>query len=405
MPESPTDKAQFAASQTRLPLNGITVLDLTLARAGPTAVRHFADWGATVIRIEPPATEGEDVAGRRHGFDFQNLHRNKRAITLNLKTPEGHAAFMRLAAKADVVLENMRANVKHRLKVSYDDVKAVNPRIVYGSISGFGQTGPYGHRAGVDQIAQGMGGLMSITGLPGQGPVRVGIPIDDLTAGNLLALGIMMAIFDRERTGVGRWVTTSLLESQIFMLDFQASRWLIAKEVAPQAGNDHPTGIPTGVFPTSDGHINIAASSSRVFGRFCDAIGQPGWKDKPEWKDQKSRSAHRKEINAAIGEITRTKPSEHWIELLEGAGVPCGPIYSIDQVFADPQVQHLQMATPMHSPEVGGVEVVASAISITGFSKAIRLPTPEMSSSTDEVLASVGYSADEIADMRKKGAI
>jgi crotonobetainyl-CoA:carnitine CoA-transferase CaiB-like acyl-CoA transferase len=284
-------------------------------------------------------------------------------------------------------------------------VKEVNPRIVYGSISGFGQTGPYGHRAGVDQIAQGMGGLMSITGLPGQGPVRVGIPIDDLTAGNLLALGIMMAIFDRERTGVGRWVTTSLLEAQVFMLDFQASRWLIAQEVAPQAGNDHPTGIPTGVFPTSDGHINIAASSSRVFGRFCEAVGQPAWKDKPEWKDQQSRSKHRKEINAAISEITKTKPSEHWIELLEGAGVPCGPIYSIDQVFADPQVKHLGMATKMHSPVIGDAEVVASAISMTGFSKAIRKATPELGECTEEVLASVGYSADEIAEMRKKGAI
>ena len=405
MPESPADKTLLAQTQTRMPLNGLKVLDLTLARAGPTCVRHLADWGADVIKIEPPATDSEDVAGNRHGFDFQNLHRNKRAMTLNLKSPEGHAAFMRLVETADIIVENMRAQVKHRLNVSYDDVKAVNPRIVYGSISGFGQTGPYGHRAGVDQIAQGMGGLMSITGLPGQGPVRVGIPIDDLTAGNLLALGIMMAIFDRERTGVGRWVTTSLLEAQIFMLDFQASRWLIAKEVATQAGNDHPTGIPTGVFPTSDGHINIAASSSRVFGRFCDAIGQPDWKHKPEWKDQKARSAQRKEINAAIGEITRTKPSEHWIELLERAGVPCGPIYMIDQVFADPQVQHLQMATPMHSPVVGDVEVVASAISMTGFSKVIRLPTPEMSSSTDEVLASIGYSADEIAEMRKKGAI
>jgi crotonobetainyl-CoA:carnitine CoA-transferase CaiB-like acyl-CoA transferase len=243
MPESPTDKT--LRTEMPLPLNGITVLDLTHARAGPTAVRHFADWGADVIRIEPPATEGEDVAGRRLGFDFQNLHRNKRAIALNLKTPEGHGAFMRLAATADVILENMRAQVKHRLKVSYEDVKAINPRIVYGSISGFGQDGPYGHRAGVDQIAQGMGGLMSITGEPGRGPMRVGIPIDDLTAGNLLALGCMMALYDRERTGVGRWVTTSLLEAQIFMLDFQASRWLMEGEVARQAGNGHPNrGVP-----------------------------------------------------------------------------------------------------------------------------------------------------------------
>ena len=279
MPESPADKAAFAASETRLPLNGITVLDLTLARAGPTAVRHFADWGANVIRIEPPATEGEDVAGRRHGFDFQNLHRNKRAVTLNLKSTQGHEAFMRLAKTADVILENMRANVKHRLKVSYDDVKAINPRIVYGSISGFGQDGPYGPRAGVDQIAQGMGGLMSITGEPGRGPMRVGIPVDDLTAGNLLALGCMMALFDRERTGVGRWVTTSLLEAQVFMLDFQASRWLMEGEVAGQAGNDHPTGIPTGVSPpvtaTSTSPPARRASSPASARR---SSGRTGWK-------------------------------------------------------------------------------------------------------------------------------
>ncbi len=372
MPESPADKAMFADSQTRLPLNGITVLDLTLARAGPTAVRHFADWGADVIRIEPPPTEGEDVAGRRHGFDFQNLHRNKRAVTLNLKSKEGHEAFMRLAAKADVILENMRANVKHRLKVSYDDVKAINPRIVYGSISGFGQDGPYGPRAGVDQIAQGMGGLMTITGEPGRGPMRVGIPVDDLTAGNLLALGCMMALFDRERTGVGRWVTTSLLEAQVFMLDFQASRWLMEGEVAGQAGNDHPTGIPTGVFPTSDGHINIAASSSRVFTRFCEAIGRMDWLEKDEWKTQIGRSNDRRAINAAISEITATQPSNHWIELFEANGIPCGPINTIDQVFADPQVKHLGMATTMKSPYVGETEVVASAINISGFSKAIR---------------------------------
>jgi crotonobetainyl-CoA:carnitine CoA-transferase CaiB-like acyl-CoA transferase len=405
MPESPADKAMFAASQTRLPLNGITVLDLTLARAGPTAVRHFADWGATVIRIEPPAAEGEDIAGRRHGFDFQNLHRNKRAITLNLKTKEGHEAFMRLAAKADVVLENMRANVKHRLKVSYEDVKAINPRIVYGSISGFGQDGPYGPRAGVDQIAQGMGGLMSITGEPGRGPMRVGLPIDDLTAGNLLAMGCMMALFDRERTGVGRWVTTSLLEAQIFMLDFQASRWLMEGEIAGQAGNDHPTGIPTGVFPTSDGHINIAASSARVFTRFCEAIGRKDWLEKPEWQTQVGRSRERKAINAAISEITATKPANHWIELFEANGIPCGPIYSIDQVFADPQVKHLGMATKMQSPHIGDKDVVASAINISGFSKAVRMHTPEAGEHSDEILKAVGYTDAELDDMRRKGVI
>jgi formyl-CoA transferase len=408
MPDSPTDPKraeQQLGGETHLPLSRITVLDLTLARAGPTAVRHLADWGAKVIRVEPPDTGGEEISGARHGFDFQNLHRNKRAIRLNLKSQEGHAAFMRLVEKADVIVENMRAAVKHRLHVAWEDVQKVNPRIVYGSISGFGQTGPYGPRAGVDQIAQGMGGLMSITGLPGQGPVRVGIPIADLTAGNLLALGIMTALFDREVTGVGRWVQTSLLESQVFMLDFQATRWLMAKEVAPQAGNDHPTGIPTGVFPTSDGHINIAASSARLWDRLCDTIGKPEWKQNEKWKTQKGRGADRKEINAAIGEVTKHKPAAHWIELFEGAGIPCGPIYTIDQVFADPQVKHLGMARPVKHPKLGDIELVSSAINISGYSRDVRTPTPEADADTADVLRSVGYSDAEIADMRAKGAI
>jgi crotonobetainyl-CoA:carnitine CoA-transferase CaiB-like acyl-CoA transferase len=392
-------------TETRLPLNGLSVLDLTHARAGPTCVRHLADWGADVIKIEAPPTSGEEITGNRHGFDFQNLHRNKRSIRLNLKAPEGHEAFMRLARTADVVVENMRPQVKHRLRVAYDDVRAINPRIVYASISGFGQDGPYGHRAGVDQIAQGMGGLMSITGEPGRGPMRVGIPIDDLTAGNLLALGVMMALFDRERTGVGRWVTTSLLEAQIFMLDFQAARWLMDREVPKQAGNDHPTGIPTGVFPTSDGHINIAASSGRLWERFCEAIGRPEWKSHEKWSTQQGRSADRAAINAAIAEITRGKPASYWIELFEANGIPCGPIYTIDQVFADLQVKHLRMGRVMHSPAVEDKQVVASAINISGFSKDVRLPTPEAGSSTNEVLRAVGYSDAEIAEMRATGVI
>jgi formyl-CoA transferase len=246
---------------------------------------------------------------------------------------------------------------------------------------------------------------MSITGLPGQGPVRVGVPIADLTAGNLLALGIVMALLERTRTGVGRWVHTSLLEAQIFMLDFQASRWLIASEVAPQAGNDHPTGIPTGVFPTSDGHINIAASSARVWERFCDAIGHPEWKTKPEWKTTKDRSADRAAINAAIGAITKEKPSQHWIELFEGAGIPCGPIYAIDQVFADPQVRHLGLATPMHSPKLGELNVVASAINMSGLKREVRTATPEAGADTDTVLRAAGYADADIAELRRKGVV
>jgi crotonobetainyl-CoA:carnitine CoA-transferase CaiB-like acyl-CoA transferase len=400
-----TPNATDSASQPHLPLTGITVLDLTRARAGPTCVRHLADWGADIIRVEAPEEPTEDFTGRRDGFDFQNLHRNKRMIRLDLKKAEGLAAFMKLVEKADVIVENMRSAVKHRLKVSYDDVRKVNPRIVYGSISGFGQSGPYGKRAGVDQIVQGMGGLMSITGLPGQGPVRVGVAIADLTAGNLLALAITMALFDRTRTGVGRWVHTSLLEAQVFMLDFQAARYLIKGEVAKQAGNDHPTGVPTGVFPSSDGHFNIAASSTRVWERMCDAIGKPEWKAKPEWNTGAKRSVDRKNLNAAIGEVTKQKPAAHWVELLEEAGVPCGPINTIDQVFADPQVQHLGIATPMTSEKRGKMNIVASPINMEGLRKDIRLPTAEAGQHTDEVLRAVGYSAADIEKMRANGVI
>jgi crotonobetainyl-CoA:carnitine CoA-transferase CaiB-like acyl-CoA transferase len=389
----------------KLPLSRIRVLDLTLARAGPTCVRHLADWGADVVRIEPPSTGGEDIGGPRDGPDFQNLHRNKRAIRLDLKAPEGHAVFMRLAAHADVIVENMRAAVKHRLGIAYDDVRAINPRIVYGSISGFGQDGPYADRPGVDQIAQGLGGLMSITGLPGQGPVRVGIPVADLTAGNLLAFGIMTALFEREATGVGRWVQTSLLEAQVFMLDFQAARWLMAGEVAGQAGNDHPTAIPTGVFPASDGLINLAASSGRQWDRFCEVLERPDWKTHPAWQTQKGRSADRAALNAAIAEVTRTRPAAEWVETLTEAGIPCGPVNTIDKVFADPQVEHLGIARPVAHKRLGPERVVASPLTFSGVPKDIRAAAPDIAADTDAVLGEAGYSAAELAALRDRGVL
>ena len=391
--------------EVNLPFSGVVVLDLTLARAGPTCVRHLADWGADVIRIEPPTDAGEDVIGRRHGSDFQNLHRNKRAIRLDLKSKEGYAVFLRLVERADVVVENMRAPVKDRLKVGWDDLKKINPRLVYGSISGFGQTGPYRERGGVDQIAQGLGGLMSITGFPEQGPVRVGIPISDLTAGNLLAFGIAMALFDRSRTGQGRWVHTSLLESQIFMLDFQAARYLIKGEVAGQAGNDHPTFAPTGVFPTSDGYMNIAASSGRLWERLCDTLGKPEWKTHPEWSTAVGRLQQRAAVNAAVSEVTRHKPSAHWVGLFDAAGIPAGPINTIDKVFDDPQVQHLGIAAPVHTPLFGDTRMVASPLNVSGAARSIRSPTPEPGAHTDEVLGALGYSPEEIERLRAAGVI
>jgi formyl-CoA transferase len=386
------------------PLAGLMVLDLTLARAGPTCVRHMADWGADVIAVQPPAGP-EDLTGSRDGFDYQNLHRNKRVISLNLKSEAGHAAFLRLVRKADVVVENMRPDVKHRLKVSYNDLKPINPRLVYGSISGFGQDGPYGKRAGVDQIAQGMGGLMSITGEPGRGPMRVGIAVSDMTAGTLLALGIMMALFQRERTGEGRYVHTSLLESQLFMLDFQAARWLMAGEVAGQSGNNHPTIAPSSAYPTADGYINIAASTPKQWRRLCEAMGHLDWLENADWRSSGRRSRARADINAAIAEDTVQKPSAHWVELLEGVGIPCGPIYSIDQAFADPQVKHLGMAAAVDHPRLGPTHMVASPLNLSGVDKAIRCVAPVLPEDTDAVLASVGYRDDEIATMRENGAV
>jgi crotonobetainyl-CoA:carnitine CoA-transferase CaiB-like acyl-CoA transferase len=392
---------------TALPLSHLTVLDLTAHRAGPTAVRQLADWGAHVIKIEPPSDgKNDSMGGARHGFDFQNLHRNKKSITLNLKNAEGHAIFMKLAAKADVIVENYRSDVKHRLKVDYDTVAKVNPRIVYGSIAGFGQSGPDAARPGVDQIAQGMGGLMSITGEPGRGPMRVGIPIADLTSGLLLAQAIMLALYNRERTGKGQWVHTSLIEAQIFMLDFQASRWLMKGEVAKQAGNDHPTSIPTGVFPTQDGYINIAAAGDKMWKRAAEALGAAALIDHPEHATPTLRSQNRKALNERIGEVTRTNTSAHWIEALNKAGVPCGPINTIDKTFAEPQVQHLGIARPVNHPKLGDIKVVGQPINLSDFPQPAALkPTPDLGQHTDEVLTGLGYDPAKIAALKSGGVI
>jgi formyl-CoA transferase len=388
------------------PLSKIKILDLTRARAGPTAVRQLVDWGADAIKIEMPGgRSGDGMGGNRHGFDFQNLHRNKRGMSLNLKHPKGVEIFKQLAKDADVIVENYRADVKHRLGIDYETIRQINPRIVYGSISGFGQEGPYRDRPGVDQIAQGLGGLMSITGLPDHGPVRVGIPISDLCSGIFLAQGILIALLEREWTGEGKWVSTSLLEAMISMLDFQGSRWTMAGEVAPQAGNNHPTGIPTGMFKTQNGYINIAASGADLYARMCKAMGREDLLTDERYATSGARYRNRDALNAVIESMTKERPSEEWIKLLNEAGVPCGPVNSIDQTFADEQVQFLEMAQAVTSPLLGELNILGHPVSWNGQRNPLRKSAPELGEDNQVILTGLGYSEDEIARLEKEGVI
>jgi formyl-CoA transferase len=383
-----------------------TVLDLTRVRAGPTCVRQLADWGANVIKIEMPAADPDSgPGGPRSGSDFQNLHRNKRSMTLNLKAAEGRAIFLRMVERADVVVENYRPDVKDRLGIAYDDLRAVNPKIVLASISGFGQDGPYARRPGFDQIAQGMGGLMSITGLPGQGPVRVGIPVADLCAGLFAAQAVLIALLEREVSGEGQWVQTSLLQAQVFMLDFQAARWLVDREVPKQAGNNHPTSIPTGVFQTADGYINIAVSGQAIWLRFLEAIGRLELGDDPAFATGAERSKNRDALNARLQAILREQTSAHWIDSLNAAGVPCGPINTIDQVFADPQVRHVGLAQPVRSHERGDTELVGQPIVMSRTNSRIRTPPPLMGEHSEEILGELGYDQEQIAELRAAGVL
>ena len=396
----------MSATARKLPLNGLLVLDLTAHRAGPTAVRQLADWGADVIKIEAPGNAVDVTGSRRDGPDFQNLHRNKRSLTLNLKTPEGKKIFFDLAKKADVVVENYKSTVKHKLGIDYDAVKKINPRIVYGSISGFGQDGPYEGRAGVDQIAQGMGGLMSITGHPGGGPVRVGIAINDTSSGLLLANAILLALLEREKSGEGQWVHTSLIEAQIFMLDFQAARYLIKGEIPGQEGNNHPTSSGTGMFQTKDGYINLAASGDALWERFCKTVGADSLLTNPDYATPAARSKNRKALGAQLAEIMLTETNDEWLQLMDKAAVPCGPINTIDKVFADPQVKHLAIARPIDHPKYGAQKVVGQPIHLSRYPQPEKLMhTPEPGEHSVEVLTSLGYDAQAIEGLRAKGAI
>ena len=388
-------------------LSHIRVIDLTRVRSGPTAVRQLADWGADVIKVEAPESVEPDGAlgASRHTSDFQNLHRNKRSITLNLKQPEAVEILMKLVETSDVVVENFRPDVKDRLGVDYESLKLRNPRIILASISGFGQDGPYAKRPGFDQIAQGMGGLMSITGAPGEGPMRVGIPVADLTAGLFCAMGIQTALLEREKSGIGQWVNTSLLQAQIFMLDFQAARWLSEKHVAGQAGNNHPTSVPTGVFKTSNGSINLAVAGETIWRRFVEAVDKKEWLEMHEFKDAKQRLKNRDYLNKLIEEVTISKTSDEWVVKLEKVGVPCGPINSIDKVFSDQQVKHLGIAQSVDTIPFGQTELVGQPFNLSRSPSIMKQRPPEKGEHNADVLLDLGFSNEELDEFKSKNII
>lgn len=390
------------------PLSRFTILDASRVRAGPTAIRTFADLGARVIKLEiPPGAPGGDdmIGGRDHNrADYENLHRSKESLTLNMKEPEGLAILHQLVKEADVFIENYRPDVKYRLGIGPEDLRKVNPRLVYASISGFGQDGPYAGWPGFDSIAQGMGGLMSLTGKPGEGPMRVGIPIADLCSGHFCAQAIMAALLEREVSGEGQWVQTSLLESQIAMLDFQAAQWLIDHKVPQSTGNEHPLTVPTGVFETQDGFINLAAIGNTMFKRLCQALEVPELIDEPGFGSDPERVQNRARVNAAVGAAFKKRSTADWTERLLKAGVPCGPIYKVDQMFADPQVQHLGIARTMQHPELGDIQVVGLPMNFSRYPRAQGPLTaaPHQGDQTDSILGGLGYSAEQIADMRAR---
>lgn len=391
-----------------LPFEGLLVLDLTRHRAGPVASRLLGDWGARVIKVEEPSDLSDSMGAPREGFDYQNLHRNKQSLSLNLKTGDGQAVFRRLVLQADVVLESFRPDVKYRLEVDYESLRKINPRVICGSISGFGQTGPYRERPAVDQIIQGMAGLMSVTGLPGHGPVRAGAAVADMSAGMVLAQGVLMALYQRERTGEGQWVHTSLLESLVSILDFQVARWLSTGDTPIQAGNDHPTLMPTGLFPTADGHVNIAAAEDSKFKALCEILDLHELADHPNYRTVSQRSASRQQLCAILAGKTSSRLSADLIEKLNAGGIPCGPLYTIEEAMTDAQMESLQMACAIDHPRLGPLQLLGQPLHLEGGGgrPKVRSAAPEHGEHTEEILSSLlGYEKSAIAAMRARGAI
>lgn len=385
--------------QASAALSRFRVLDLSRVRAGPNCVRILTDFGADVIRIEPP--QGVDpneamFAANRRGGDFQNINRNKRSMTLNLKKPGALDILMRLVKDADVLVENWRPEVKHKLGLDYDSLAKVNPRIILASISGFGQDGPMASRPGFDQIVQGMGGLMSVTGLPGSGPVRAGLAVADMSAGLYAALGILTALLEREVSGQGQWVHASLLHAQIAMMDFQMARYLNDNDLPVQVGNDHPTSSPMGLFEASDGVFNLGASGEGNWVRLCKLLVRDDWLNDPAYATEPLRVQNRDRLTPALAEVFRHRRVQEWVGMLNDAGIPAGPVYTVPQVFEDEQVQHLGVTSSLVTDFGKEMHYITQPVTLARTPSKVVAQAPNWGQHTDEVLGEAGYSEEAI---------
>ena len=394
----------------KLPLQDIKVIDFSQILAGPFCTMLLSDMGADVIKIEkpnggddtrrygPPFIEGESAA-------FLTLNRNKRSIVLDLKSEQGIAVVRRMLEDADVMIHNFRPGVVDRMGLGYDDVSALNPAIVYCTVSGFGTTGPYSSRAGFDLVAQGMSGLMSINGFPGAPPAKVGVPMADLNTGMFCAYGILTAYINRLSTGKGQHVDASLIESGIAYTLYESATYFATGEVAGPLGSAHRMIAPYQAFATQDGYINIGAANQNNWERMCRAIGREDLLDDDRFASNPERMVSIEALTPIMEETFRTKTTSHWVEILETAGVPCGPIYNIEQVYADPHVQSREMSVALEHPKAGGIRNIGVPVKLSDTPGSVRTPAPLLGQHSDEVLDQYGYDESEIAALKDSGAL
>ncbi|MDQ7840318.1 MAG: CoA transferase [bacterium] len=394
----------------KTPLEGLLVVDLTRALAGPYCTLMLGDFGARVIKIEVP-TGGDDTRGWGPPFIagesayFLGINRNKESLTLDLKTPEGQQVLGRLIARADVLVENFRPGIMERLGFAYPAVRTLNPGLVYCSISGFGQDGPYRERTAYDLILQGMGGLMGITGEEGGPPVKVGVAVTDIAAGMFAAYGILAALRVRDRTGRGQLVDVSMLDGQVAWMTYQAGHYFATGENPKRLGSAHPSIVPYQAFRTRDGYVNVAVGSEAIWGRFVVAVGAPEMADDPRFRANPDRVAHRDVLIARLEELFAARATADWVAMLEEAGVPCGPIYLLSDLFSDPQVQHRAMVVEMDHPRAGRIRQTGVPVKLSATPGRIVSPPPVLGEHTAAILAELGYDAEAVEGMRRAGAI